>query len=164
MPHAQARVSLACVRALQRSRGTGPRATEKKRYFIVGRGPSDATRASERVPLAMRLAVRPHPLCRSGSPDPDPFVIRRSQTTERENEKLGRLHCEGQALALRAAGMFKHRGRSRGTGPRATGPGGVRPIGNSRGTGPRATGRGDVRPRESPREVRSFHRAFSSAI
>ena len=33
------RVSLAIVRALQRSRGTGPRATGKKRHFPVGRGP-----------------------------------------------------------------------------------------------------------------------------
>ena len=32
--------------------------------------------------LARCLAVRLHPPCRSGSPDPDLFVIRRSQTTE----------------------------------------------------------------------------------
>ena len=33
-------------------------------------------------PLAMRFAIRPPHLCRSGSPDLDPFVIRRAQTTE----------------------------------------------------------------------------------
>ena len=36
----------------------------------------------------MRLASRPPHLCRSGSPDPDPFVIRRSQTTEEEKHLL----------------------------------------------------------------------------
>ena len=36
----------------------------------------------ENLSLAMLLAGRPHHSCSSGSPDPDPFVIRRSQTTE----------------------------------------------------------------------------------
>ena len=39
----------------------------------VGRGPSHATRACERVPLAMRLAGRPPHLCRARSPDLDLF-------------------------------------------------------------------------------------------
>ena len=43
----------------ERSRGTGPRATGKKRYFTVGRGPSHATRASERVSLASVRAPGP---------------------------------------------------------------------------------------------------------
>ena len=65
--------------------GDRPPRYDKKRYpLTVARGPSDATRASERVSLAMRLAVRPPHLCRSRSPDLDPFVIRRSQTTERD--------------------------------------------------------------------------------
>ena len=42
------------TRAIQRSRGTGPRATNKKTPpFHVGLGPSDAPRACERVSLAM---------------------------------------------------------------------------------------------------------------
>ena len=66
-----------------------PRYGEKNAFLHVGRGPSDATRAGERVPLAMRFAVRsPHP-CRSRSSealaympsDLDPFGIRRSRTT-----------------------------------------------------------------------------------
>ena len=61
-----------------------PRYGKKTHPLHVGLGPSHATRACERVSLAMRLAGRPHPSCRSGSPDPDPFVIRRSQTTEGE--------------------------------------------------------------------------------
>ena len=66
-PHRRAR-ALAChtriragfprhrSRAIQRSRGTGPALREKKRPLTVGRGPSDATRASERVPLAIVLS------------------------------------------------------------------------------------------------------------
>ena len=50
--------------------------------FTVGLGPSHATRACERVPLAIVHAPDPLSFCSSGSPDPDPFVIRRSQTTE----------------------------------------------------------------------------------
>ena len=49
----------------------GPRATKKNATLIVGRGP---------VP---RHPSRARP-CRSGSPDPDLFVIRRSQTTDGE--------------------------------------------------------------------------------
>ena len=46
------------LRSLKRSRGTGPRATVKTTApFTVGRGPSHATRASERVPLAMHHAA-----------------------------------------------------------------------------------------------------------
>ena len=52
-----------------------------------------------------RFAVRPHHLCRSGSPDPDLFVIRRSQTTE-----LGL----ARRPVLRAVVAW------RGTGPRPT--------------------------------------------
>ena len=50
--------------------------------ITVGRGPSHATRACERVSRAMRLAGRPPHLCRSGSPDPDPIGSRRSRTTK----------------------------------------------------------------------------------
>ncbi len=102
-------------RALRRSRGTGPRATVKKLHSLtVGRGPvprhapvyqklagetlSDARVASEgpratvkkTPPLTVgrgpvprhRSCARP---CRSRAPALDPFVIRRSQTTEKEN-------------------------------------------------------------------------------
>ena len=45
---------------IQRSRGTGPRATGKKTALVnVGRGPSDALRASERVSLATVHAPDP---------------------------------------------------------------------------------------------------------
>ena len=52
-----------------------------------------------------RAVGETHP-CRSGSPDPDPFGIRRSRTTE-----VGpmRKHGEGQALALRKGAAFFHR-------------------------------------------------------
>ena len=73
-------------------RGIGPRATVKKTHPLhVEQGPAQvSTRAGERVPLAMRFAVKPHHPCRSRSSealaclpsDLDPFVIRRSQTTE----------------------------------------------------------------------------------
>ena len=49
---------------IERSRGTGPRATVSGGF------------------LGHRFAARPLHPCRSGSPDPDLFVIRRSQTTE----------------------------------------------------------------------------------
>ena len=43
------------LRGMQRSRGTGPRATVSETAALtVGRGPSHATRASERVSLAMQ--------------------------------------------------------------------------------------------------------------
>ena len=68
---------------LHRDREVSPTGGRAKRCpSTVGRGPSHATRACERVSLAMRLAGRPHHSCRSGSPDPDPFGIRRSRTTE----------------------------------------------------------------------------------
>ena len=44
-----------------------PRYGEKNAALHVGRGPSHATRACERVPLAMRLAARPPHPCRAGS-------------------------------------------------------------------------------------------------
>ena len=87
---------------IERSRGTGPRAT-------VG---------------------ELRPFCRSRSPDLDPIAIGRSQTTE-GSARACPSPCndrEGQALALRAR-KKKARGtgpratvieRSRGTGPRAT--------------------------------------------
>ena len=54
--------------AVERSRGTGPRATKKKRFpFLVGRGPSHATRACERVSLAI---VRAHAIQRSRGTGP----------------------------------------------------------------------------------------------
>ena len=77
-----------------------PRYGEKTVRVTVGRGPSYATRACERVSLACVQLPDPPPLCRSGSPDPDLFVIRRSQTTEGETNIVTM--------------------RSRGTGPRAT--------------------------------------------
>ena len=81
------RVSLAIVRVIQRSRGTGPRATRKKTPLLhVGRGPVPRHRSRARS-------------CSSGSPDPDPFVIRRSQTTEVETHDDGTRG--GQAPALR---------------------------------------------------------------
>ena len=51
-----------------------PRYDEKNVPITVGRGP---------VPR-QRPCTRP---CSSGSPDPDPFVIRRSQTTEMETHR-----------------------------------------------------------------------------
>ena len=54
-----------------------PRYDEKTPSLHVGRGP---------VPRH-RFADRPHHLCRSRSPDPELFVIRRSQTTERGERK-----------------------------------------------------------------------------
>ncbi len=68
------------LRVFHKSRNVavpGPRAAVKKTpTHHVGRW--------ENLSLAMRLAVRPHPPCSSGSPDPDPFVIRRAQTTAAE--------------------------------------------------------------------------------
>ena len=113
---------------MRRSRGTGPRATKKKRCpFTVGRGPvprhaaiagdrppryekktlplhggrgpSDATRAGERVSLAMRFGVRPHHSCRARSSealacwfpsDPDLFGSGCSRTTEMGPMPAGR--------------------------------------------------------------------------
>ena len=95
------------LRSTGKSRGTGPRATVSGRApFTVGRGPvprhaprnptfaGDRPRApvSGTAPFTVgrgpvprhRFAVRPSHLCSSGSPDPDLFVIRRSQTTEVE--------------------------------------------------------------------------------
>ena len=72
----------------ERARGTGPRATKKTPPFTVGRGP---------VPR-QRSRARP---CKSGSPDPDPFVIRRSQTTEWGNTHRDDRQRGGQAPALR---------------------------------------------------------------
>ena len=46
-------VFLGIVRVILCARGTGPRATIKKLHVTVGRGPSDAIRASERVSLAI---------------------------------------------------------------------------------------------------------------
>ena len=37
-------------------------------------------------------------LCRSGSPDPDPFVIGRAQTTERGERKINNVSCSLQVL------------------------------------------------------------------
>ena len=55
--------------------GDRPPRYEKKRHpFTVGRGPVPRHRSGVRTP---------HP-CRSRSPDPDLFVIRRSQTTDGE--------------------------------------------------------------------------------
>ena len=134
-------------RAIQRSRGTGPRATEK-RHVTVGRGPSPCLAQSndrggqapalrkKRLPHRraracpspcwdrggqapalrektacvtvgrgpvprQRFAVRPPHPCRSGSPDPDPFVIRRSQTTGSKTSPLDDGDRGGQAPALR---------------------------------------------------------------
>ena len=42
----------------------------------------------------MHFAVKPHHSCSSGSPDPDPFVIRRSQTTEVETH-IGTMELAG---------------------------------------------------------------------
>ena len=49
-----------------------PRYGKKRRPFIVGRGPVPRQRSCARA-------------CRAGLPDLDPFVIRRSQTTEERN-------------------------------------------------------------------------------
>ena len=98
----------------------GPRATMKETPPLhVGLGPSHATRACERVSLAMRLAVRPRHPCRAGSPDPDPFVIRRSQTTEEETH-IGTMELAGETRS--DARMETSEG------PRATG--GEKPYGN----------------------------------
>ena len=104
---ASERVSLAIARAraLQRSRRTGPRATIKNAPLIVGRGP---------VPRH-RSRARP---CKSGSPDSDPFVIRRSQTTD------GETHI----MTMEFAGETRSDARMASEGPRATGtsrPGGL---------------------------------------
>ena len=62
------------TRSDARMASEGPRATGKNSPFTVGRW--------ENLSLAMRLVGRLHPPCSSGSPDPELFVIRRSQTTE----------------------------------------------------------------------------------
>ena len=60
------------TRSDARMASEGPRATIKKRPLTVGRGTGPRQRSRARP-------------CRAGSPaDPDPFVIRRSQTTEGE--------------------------------------------------------------------------------
>ena len=53
--------------------------------FTVGRGP---------VPRHRFAARQPH-LCRAGSPDPDLFVIRRAQTTERQTH-IGTMEIAGE--------------------------------------------------------------------
>ena len=89
--------------AMQRSRGTGPRATvSRTSRFIVGRGPvprharsrekparmrgAEGLRATGHAPIAgdrpPRYGSRNGPFCRSRSPDLDPIAIRRSQTTD----------------------------------------------------------------------------------
>ena len=88
---------------------------EKNAATHVGRGPSHATRACERVSLAMRLAERPRHPCRSGSPDPDPFGCRRTRTTELActppvGEKHLRLIC---CLQTKAGGLSCDRGTAR---------------------------------------------------
>ena len=69
----------------------------QERLLLIRFG-SRRSRTTERGPMSP-------PLCRSGSPDPDLFVIRRSQTTEWGESRPGGL---------------SYRRRSRGTGPRAT--------------------------------------------
>ena len=127
----------------------GPRATIKKRHSVPRHRSCTSTIAGDRPP---RYEKKRHPVtvgrgtgprhasrarsCSSGSPDPDPFVIRRSQTTEggthlitmeiaadrppRYGEKtaLCPSPClaqpndrEGQALALRAGREQSRRGR-----------------------------------------------------
>ncbi len=74
-----------------RSRGTGPRATIKNARVTVGRGP---------VPRQRWRAM----LCRSGSPAPDPFVIRRSQTTV--GEHIGTMEIAGDRPPRYGGGRF----------------------------------------------------------
>ena len=85
------------VRTIQRSRGLSPALQEKKRYFTVGRGPVPRHRSRARS-------------CRSGSPDPEPFVIRRSQTTE----------VETHIVTMEIAGETRSDARMASEGPRAT--------------------------------------------
>ena len=77
-------------RAIQRSRGTGPRTTGKKTAIHRrARALACHTRMQAGSPRH-RSRARP---CKSGSPDPDLFVIRRSQTTE------GKTHIVTMELA-----------------------------------------------------------------
>ena len=135
----------------------------QKRRHPVGLGPSHATRACERVPLAMlpeqktSIYANGHP-ARSGSGDPElqsrvlPFRSRGTgpratvsghlpvgeTSRSRCNGIPRRFNCEGQALALRKRSScpFGIR-RSRTTEGRALQV-------QSRGTGPRATGAGHL--------------------
>ena len=157
-------------RAPQHSRGTGPRATVKKNVpFTVGLGPSHATRACERVSLAMPRAPQ-----HSRGTGPRATVKKNVPFTVGLGPSHATRACERVSLAMPRAPQH-----SRGTGPRATiknGPGyrgawalachtrmragspryasriptiaGDRPprymkitvLERSRGTGPRATG------------------------
>ena len=79
---------------------TGPRATIKKRLHRRAWALACHTRRREGFPRQRFAARVPHP-CRSGSPDPDLFVIRRSQTTDRGNTHWDDRQRGGQAPALR---------------------------------------------------------------
>ena len=103
----------------ERSRGTGPRATEKTPPLTVGRGPVPRHRPRAR-------------LCSSGSSealaslpsDPDPFVIRRSQTTDRETH-IVTMELAGDSPPRygdrEIAGETRSDARVASEGPRATG-------------------------------------------
>ena len=121
-------LSMAIARALQRSRETGPRATEKtarhRRAWALG----CRTRIRAGFPRH-RACARP---CSSGSPDPELFVIRRSQTTAGEThivtmeiagDRPPRYDEKRHPIAIVRAIQ-----RARGTGPCARGtsrPGGL---------------------------------------
>ena len=80
-------------------RGGQAPALRQKRHFTVGRGPVPRHRSCAR-------------LCSSGSPDPDPFVIRRSQTTEVGPMPTGASRPGGLSYGQRGLSV------ARGTGPR----------------------------------------------
>ena len=107
----------------------------------------------------MCLAVRPPPLCRSGSPDPDLFVIRRSQTTEGETHIV----TMGSAGDRPPRYGEKKRHVTVGRGPvprRAAIAGETRSDARMASEGPRATG--TSRPEVSPTGKRSKYETPSN--
>ena len=71
--------------------------------LIVGRGASDAIRASERVsPAIVKLRGRFAPICSSGAPAPETGQDQAILTYRRREERIWCMNDgEGQALALR---------------------------------------------------------------